>query len=48
MRYSIDKYVAKAGIALPTTTTASKTIMMGFRWDAGLAEWNLIAYGEEA
>jgi hypothetical protein len=43
-----DKYVAKAGVALPTTTTASKTIVMGFRWDAGLAKWNLLASGIEA
>ena len=41
-------YVAKAGIALPTTTTASKTMIMGFRWDAGLSKWNLIALGTEA
>jgi hypothetical protein len=43
-----DKYVAKAGVALPTTTTASKTMVMGFRWDAGLAKWNLLALGTES
>lgn len=40
-------YVAKAGVALPTTTTASKTLVMGFRWDAGLSKWNLLASGVE-
>lgn len=41
-------YVAKAGVALPTTTTASKTMVLGFRWDAGLSKFNLLASGVEA
>lgn len=43
-----NAYVAKAGVPLPTTTTASKTMVMGFRWDAGLSKWNLLALGTEA
>lgn len=41
-------YVAKAGVALPTTTTASKTMVMGFRWDSGLSKFNLLASGVES
>jgi hypothetical protein len=43
-----DKYVAYAGVALPTITVASKTMVMGFRWDAGLGKWNLLALGQQA
>lgn len=41
-------YVAKGGIDLPTTTTASKKLTFGFRYDAGLSKWNLLAKTEEA
>lgn len=40
-------YVAKAGVALPTTTVLSKKMTLGFRYDAGLAKWNLLALGQE-
>lgn len=43
-----DKYVAKGGVALPSTTVASKTTTLGFIWNAGLAKWNLLAVGQEA
>lgn len=41
-------YVAKAGVSLPTTTVLSKKLTLGFRYDAGLAKWNLLASGQEA
>lgn len=41
-------YVAKGGIALPTTTTASKKMTLLFMWDAGLSKYNLLALAEEA
>jgi len=43
-----NKYLAKGGIALPTTTTVSKNITMGFEWNANLTGWNLLAYRLEA
>jgi len=43
-----DKYVAKAGIDLPTTTVASKTLTMLFKWSTGLSKWNLLFAGQEA
>jgi hypothetical protein len=43
-----DKYLAKAGTALPTTLTANKTTTMLFKWSAGLVGWNLLAVGQEA
>lgn len=42
-----DKYVAKAGVALPTTLMAGKTTTMLFKWSAALAQWNLLALGQE-
>lgn len=36
-------YVAKGGIALPTTTTLSKDLALGFQYNSSLAKWNLIA-----
>lgn len=47
LTYGTD-YVAKAGIALPTTTVAGKTTTLGFQRNAGLAAWNLLAVGQEA
>lgn len=41
-------YVAKGGVALPSTTVASKTTTLGFKWNAGLTKWNLLAVGQEA
>lgn len=41
-------YVAKGGIALPTTTVASKTLTLGFMYNGGLAKWNLIASAQES
>lgn len=41
-------YVAKSGVALPTTTKGSKLTTLGFMWNAGLTKWVLIAVGEEA
>jgi len=43
-----NKYLAKAGVALPSTTVASKTTTLLFKWSAGLAGWNLLAKGQEA
>jgi len=43
-----DKYIAKAGIALPTTTVASKNLTMLFIWRNDLSKWNLLASGQEA
>ncbi len=42
-----NKYVGKAGTALPTTTTLSKNLSMLFIWDANLSKWNLLASGLE-
>lgn len=41
-------YVAKGGIALPTTTVASKTLTLGFIYNGGLAKWVLVASAQEA
>jgi len=41
-------YVAKGGVALPSTTVASKTLTLGFKWNGGLGKWNLLALGQEA
>jgi len=41
-------YVAKGGIALPSTTVISKNLMLGFEYNANLAKWNLIASAQEA
>lgn len=43
-----DKYVAKAGTALPSTTVASKNLTMLFIWRNDLSKWNLLASGQEA
>lgn len=43
-----SNYVAKGGIALPTTTTLSKNMEMGFEWNANLSKWNLVALAQEA
>ncbi|MGD0336720.1 MAG: hypothetical protein ABSB18_06435 [Candidatus Omnitrophota bacterium] len=43
-----DKYVAKSGIALPTTTVASKCTKMLFQWRASISQWDLIASTQEA
>lgn len=41
-------YVAKAGTALPTTTTASKNLSMLFQYNSNLTKWNLLSSGLEA
>lgn len=41
-------YVAKGGIALPTTTTISKNMEFGFEYNANLSKWNLLALAQEA
>lgn len=41
-------YVAKAGVALPTTTVASKNMCMLFIWDSNLSKYNLLSVGQEA
>lgn len=41
-------YVAKAGVALPTTTVISKNMEMLFEWNGNLSKWNLMAIGQEA
>lgn len=43
-----DKYIAKAGTALPSTTVASKNLTMLFIWRADLTKWNLLTVGQEA
>jgi len=43
-----DKYLAKAGTALPSTLVASKTTTLLFQWSAALSGWNLLAVGQEA
>lgn len=42
-----DKYVAKAGVALPSTTVASKRLTMLFIWCADISKWNLLYAGQE-
>ncbi len=39
-------YVAYAGVALPTTTTASKRMEMLFEWHANLGKFNLVWVGQ--
>lgn len=41
-------YVAKGGIALPTTTTISKNMSFLFEYNSNLTKWNLIALTQEA
>lgn len=41
-------YVAKGGIALPSTTVLSKNLALGFQYDSNLAKWNLIASAQSA
>jgi hypothetical protein len=41
-------YVAKAGVALPTTTTTSKNLTVLFEYNSNLAKWNCMATGLEA
>lgn len=41
-------YVAKAGVALPTTTVLGKNLTCLFEWNANLSKWNLLASGQEA
>jgi len=40
-------YVAKAGVALPTTTVLSKNMSMLFIWDSNLSKYNLLSVGQE-
>lgn len=42
-----NKYVAKSGTALPTTTVASKCTKMLFQWRASLSEWDLLTALQE-
>ena len=42
-----NKYVAKAGVPLPTTTVASKNISFLVIWRADLSQWNLLWAGQE-
>lgn len=41
-------YVAKGGIALPTTTTTSKNLTVMFEYNSNLSKWNLVASALEA
>lgn len=41
-------YVAKGGIALPSTTTISKNMSCLFEWNANLSKYNLIGLTQEA
>jgi hypothetical protein len=43
-----DKYVAKAGVALPAATVASKNLTMLFIWRVDLTQWVLLSAGQEA
>lgn len=40
-------YVARAGIALPSTTVAGKQMVLGFEWFSSLTKYVLIAFGQE-
>ena len=42
---SIYRAIARA---LPTTTTASKTMYLGFKYNSSDSKWDMIAYAEEA
>lgn len=41
-------YVAKAGVALPTTTVLSKNLVCLFEYNSNLSKWNLLSSGQEA
>lgn len=41
-------YVAKGGVALPSTTTSNKNLECGLEWNANLSKWNLLAVAQEA
>lgn len=41
-------YVAKGGIALPSTTVLGKRLELGFEWDANLLKYVLLAVSQEA
>lgn len=43
-----DKYVAKSGTALPTTTTASKCTKLLFQWRGSLNQWDMLATTQES
>jgi hypothetical protein len=43
-----DKYVAKSGTALPSTTVASKCTKLLFQWRASLNQWDLLVATQEA
>jgi hypothetical protein len=43
-----DKYVAQSGVALPSTTVASKCTKLLFQWRASLSQWDLLAAPQEA
>ena len=43
-----NKYVAKAGVALPSTTVASKNLTLLFIWRNDLTQWVLLSAGQEA
>jgi hypothetical protein len=41
-------YVAKGGIALPSTTVLGKNLSLGFEYNSNLSKWNLLASAQEA
>ena len=43
-----NKFVAKAGVALPAATVASKSLTMLFIWRNDLTQWVLLSAGQEA
>ena len=43
-----NKYVAKAGVALPAATVASKNLTLLFIWRVDLSQWVLLSAGQEA
>ncbi len=43
-----NMYVAKSGVALPSTTVASKCTKLLFQWRASLTQWDLLAAPQEA
>ena len=43
-----SNYVARGGVALPTTTTVNKLLEMAFEWNASLGKWVLLASGLES
>jgi hypothetical protein len=40
-------YIARGGLALPTTTVANKMMTLGFEWVTSLLKYNLIALSQE-